>query len=284
MMGLLLFTSSLIGQIGYGTYPLTGTECTVAVENAIRIGYRMFDTATYYRNFEAIGEALKGKDRSRLYLISKVWYDEQSTEALRKDLDATLAKLQIDYLDAYFLHWPNSKIPIEEILTVMNELRSAGMIRHIGLSNISANHLKRAMEVGIPITWVQIEMHPHFCDFELMDLCHKNGVGLQAWAPLGRGRISRDPLLAKIGHKYGKSASQVAIKWIVQHGCIPIVGSQNEQHMRENFEIDDFILTEAEMLEIDNSARGGVRERFTVETLGFNDEFDFSYEECWALN
>ncbi len=267
--------------VGYGTYPLTGQDCTEAVEQAIQIGYRMFDTATYYQNFGGIAEAIKEKDRAQLYLISKVWVDEQSPEDLRKNLDATLAELNIEYLDAYFLHFPNSQMSIEKTLGAMNEFRMASKIRHIGLSNISANHLKRALEVGVPITWVQIEMHPHFCDFELIDLCRTHSVTVQAWAPLGRGRISHDPLLARIGQKYGKTPSQVAIKWIIQHGCIPLPGSKNETHMRENFNISDFALTEDEMSEIDNRAKGGVRERFTKETLGLDDEFDFSYEQCW---
>lgn len=143
------------------------------------------------------------------------------------------------------------------------------------------NHLKRAQEVGIPITWVQIEMHPHFCDFELIDYCQKHSVAVQAWAPLGRGRIAQDPLLAKIGQKYGKTASQVAIKWIIQHGCIPLPGTKNVQHMRENFEVNDFTLTDEELSEINQIAKAGKRERFTKETIGLDDEFDFSYEQCW---
>lgn len=267
--------------VGYGTYPLTGDVCTAAVEKAIEVGYRMIDTATYYQNFDSIARALKSKDRRCFYLVSKVWYDKQLPEDLCKDLEATLEKLQTDYLDAYLLHWPNSKISIEKTLATMNELMRAKKVRHIGLSNISINHLKRALEVGVPITWVQIEMHPHFCDFELVEFCHDQSIAVQAWAPLGRGRISYDPTLTAIGQKYKKSASQVAIRWIIQHGCIPLPGSKNEQHMRENADIKDFALTEDEMTAIDDGARVGERERFTKATIGFDDELDFSYEQCW---
>lgn len=267
--------------VGYGTYPLTGKACTVAVEQAIQVGYRMIDTATYYRNFDGIAKALSGKDRARFYLVSKVWHDEQSPEDLRKNLEANLAEMHIDYLDAYLLHFPNSQIPIEQTLGAMNELRLAKKIHHIGLSNISVNHLKRALEVGVPITWVQIEMHPHFCDFELLDFCHEHSIGVQAWAPLGRGRLSKDPLLDKIGQKYGKNASQVAIRWIIQHNCIPLPGSSNEKHMHENFDIHDFTLTKEDMSAIDKRAKIGKRERFTNKAFGFVDELDFSYEQCW---
>lgn len=267
--------------VGFGTYPLTGNVCTRAVEQAIQIGYNIIDTATCYKNFDAIARALKNQDRSRFYLISKVWHDMQSPEDLRKDLEATLAGLQIDWLDAYLLHWPNSKIPIEKTLTAMNELRLAKKFRHIGLSNVSTNHVKRALEVGVLITWVQIEMHPYFCDFELIEFCREHSIVVQAWAPLGRGRISQDSVLADIGNKYGKSASQVAIRWIVQHGCIPMPGSSNQKHICENIDINDFTLTEDEMFEIDKRAKAGERERYSSETIGFDDEFDFSYEQCW---
>lgn len=167
--------------IGFGTYPLTGKACTAAVEQAAKIGYRIIDTATYYRNFDGIAKALKDQDRRRFYIISKVWHNMQSPADLRKDLDLTLEQLQTDYLDAYLLHWPNSEIPIEKTLAAMEELRRDKKIRHIGLSNVSVNHLKRALELGIPITWVQIEMHPHFYDPELLKFCQEHSIMVQAY-------------------------------------------------------------------------------------------------------
>lgn len=104
---------------------------------------------------------------------------------------------------------------------------------------------------------------------------------VQAWAPLGRGRISEDGILAEIGKKYGKTSSQVAIRWIIQHRCMPLPGSKNEKHIRENTEVTDFILSMEEMEKIDRRAILGERECFTKETIGFEDEFDFPYERCW---
>lgn len=269
-------------MVGFGTYRLTGQKCTKALELAIRAGYRMIDTATYYENFKGIAKALKGKDRQLFYITSKVWHDKQSPDDLRKDLGVTLNQMEIDYLDAYLLHWPNSKIPIEETLGAMQELRQNHQIRHIGLSNVNANHVKRALEVGVPISWVQVEMHPFFCDKDLMDYCKKHSIGIQAWRPLDLGRIGEDNAIAQLGKKYGKTACQVALRWIVQHGCIPIPGSGNKDHIRENLDVMSFSLAPEEMQQIDQKAFLGTRYRLGKEHgLGFSDEFDYSYQECW---
>ncbi|MBP7075141.1 MAG: aldo/keto reductase [Rhabdochlamydiaceae bacterium] len=268
--------------VGFGTYPLTGDVCTEALRQAAKIGYRIIDTATYYENFDSIAKALKGQDRSHFYIISKVGHDDQSPEDLCRDLDLTLKQLQTDYLDAYLLHWPNSKMSIKKTLAAMEELRQQKKIRHIGLSNVSVNHLKKALEIGIPITWVQVEMHPYFYDSGLLDFCREHSMTVQAWRPLDLGRISEDEMLGEIGKKYGKTACQIALRWIIQHGCIPLPGSKNANHIRENLDVTNFVLSKEDMVKIDQRALSGTRFRLKEEHgLGFTDEFDFSYEECW---
>lgn len=268
--------------IGFGTYPLTGEVCTDAVDEAIKTGYRIIDTATYYENFPALAKSLKKQDRSSLYIISKVWHDKHDPKGLKEDLEQTLMQLDTNYLDAYLLHWPNSGIPIDSTLQTLEKLREEKQIRHIGLSNVSINHLKKALTYNIPITWVQVEMHPHFCDFDLLEFCSNHSVIIQAWRPLNLGRISEDENLCEIGRKYKKTACQIALKWIIQHGCIPLPGSQNATHIQENMDLFDFSLSDEEMDLIDENARKGKRFRLTKEHgLGFADELDFSYEECW---
>lgn len=268
--------------IGFGTYPLRGETCLQAVTQAAELGLRIIDTATFYENFDPIHSALRQFGRENFYIISKVWPFEQTPEKLRKDFQETLEQLQTSYLDAYLLHWPNSTIAIEDTLQAMEELRVAGKIRHIGLSNVTVNHLKRALEVGVPISWVQVEMHPHFYDAELLEFCDDHNIVVQAWAPLGRGNLSHDALLASIGQKYGKTAAQVALRWIIQHKCLPLPGSKNKDHMQQNLSVLDFNLSPDEMEEIDARAKVGARERVTPEVgVGFTDEFDFAYEECW---
>lgn len=270
--------------IGFGTYPLKGDICAQAVLDAASLGYRIIDTATFYDNFEPIGKVLNSLDRRNFYVISKVWPNAQTPERLNDDLRTTLERLQTTYLDAYLLHWPNNKIPIEDTLQAMEVLRSKKMIRHIGLSNVTVNHLKRALKVGVPISWVQVEMHPLFCDFELLKFCQDNAIGVQAWAPLGRGRISEEAFLEGLGKKYGKSASQISLRWIIQHGCIPLPGSKNKSHMQKNMEINDFSLSPEDMHVIDERSKVGKRERITNNFgLGFSDEFDLSEKECWPI-
>lgn len=269
-------------KIGFGTYPYRGKVCEEAVKWAIEAGYTLFDTATFYDNFEAITAALKGWKRGDFYLISKVWHDSQRAKDLRKDLEMTLDALQTDYLDAYLIHWPNSNIPITETLSAMEKLRQEKKIRDIGVCNVTVNHLKKILAVGVPIRWVQIEMHPHFFDPKLLTFCHEKGIEVQAWRPLNKGRLKDDAMLVAIGKKYQKSASQVALRWIVQHDSIPLPGSKSLEHIRENIAIFDFELSPDEMQMIDERAEKGERYRMTKERgLGFTDEFDFTLEQCW---
>lgn len=268
--------------VGFGTYPLRGSLCQQALNRAIKAGYRIIDTATFYRNLDAIGGVLKKNKRSNFYIISKVWPNSHKPDQLREDLKKTLKALQTNYLDAYLLHWPNSTVSIKDTLTAMNELRIQGLIRHIGLSNVTVNHLKKALEVGVPIKWVQVEMHPFYYDAELLKFCAEHSIDIQAWAPLARGLAAADPYLAALGKKYGKNAAQMALKWIVQHGCIPLPSSKNPTHLTINQDIFDFSISQQDMDAIDDRAKKGKRERVTASMgLGFTDEFDFTYEQCW---
>lgn len=280
-------TTCVIGKqalpaVGFGTYTFTGEVCKQAVISAIDIGYKIIDTATFYENFQPIGEVLKGTHRDNFYLISKVWHDKLTAKDVHHDLEKTLKALQVDYLDLYLVHWPNSTIPISETLSAMNELRQQGKIRHIGLSNVTVNHLKKALKVGVPISWIQVEMHPFYYDPELLIFCREHRIAVQAWRPLDLGRVKDDALLKEIGDKYGKTTCQVALRWILQHQCLPLPGSKSPKHQKENFEIADFTLTEDEMKILNNRAVKGARFRLnSARGLGFSDEFDFTYDECW---
>jgi len=270
--------------VGYGSPPLKGATCCRAILSVANLGYRIIDSATHYQNLDAIGQSLRKLKREEFYIISKVWPDSQTRELLHADLKRTLKELQTDYLDAYLIHWPASHVSIDETLLAMEELRVAGLIRHIGVSNFTINHLKRALEVGVPITWNQVEMNPTFFDPELLIFCKEHNIAVQAWGPLHQGANSQDPLLARIGKKYGKTPAQVALRWIIQHGCLPLPASKSTQHRQENLQVHDFRLTGGEMHEINERARRGKRIRFTTQMIGFEDQFDYSYAQCWPKN
>ena len=268
--------------VGYGTFPLKGSLCVRSVKSAIEAGYRIIDTATYYQNLISVGEAIRAIPRDDIYLISKVWPDSQTPKALKQDLHNTLKEMNIESLDAYFLHWPNHLIPIEDTLGAMVDLRNQGLIQHIGMSNVTINHLQRVKLLNIPISWVQIEMNPLFYDEALIDYCNNQGIGVQAWGPLARGRIYDDLLLKEIAQTHGKTIAQVALRWIIQHQCVPLPGSSNETHIKNNIKAINFSLSDKDMTRINEQAKSGTRERVTKSMqIGFTDEFDFLYEECW---
>jgi methylglyoxal/glyoxal reductase len=181
--GICWIEGSKYSSVGLGTSSLKDVSCFNVINRAAQVGYRIIDTATFYRNFVPIGQALKALGRNNFYLISKVWPDAQTPEKLQKDVKSALVQLQTDYLDAYLLHWPNSKISIKDTLQAMEELRATGLIRHIGLSNITVHHLKRILEFKISLSWVQVEMHPLFYDAELLKVCQEQLLTVQAWAP-----------------------------------------------------------------------------------------------------
>lgn len=279
-------TVSIHGQVcpavGLGTYRLTGKTCEKTVQEAIHLGYKIFDSATFYENLEAVGKGIQGHPREDLYIISKVWHNKLKRSDIFADLSETLRLLKSDYLDLYLVHWPNSLVPIAETLGAMEELRQSKKIRHIGLSNVNVNHLKKALTLGIPISWVQVEMHPFFYDPLLVNFCVDHGIGVQAWRPLDLGRLQNDKLLTSLGKTHNKTPCQIALRWIIQNGCVPVPGSKNPLHLSENFMVSDFSLSEQEMALINQRAASGQRYRITLEHgLGFADEFDFSYEECW---
>src|SRR3990167_3072741 len=161
-LSILFVSGSVVCEIGFGTWPLKGAECTRAVEQAIVCGYRIIDTATFYENLTAIGRAIHKYDRHELCIISKVWPHAQRAPLLQEDLKRTLKELNTPYLDVYLLHWPMSSVPIDGIVRDLKELMHQGLVRSVGLSNVTINHIKRAQKAGFPVACVQVEMSPFF--------------------------------------------------------------------------------------------------------------------------
>lgn len=245
-----------ISQIGFGTWQLSPADAESSVKGAIKIGYRLIDTAKIYRNEEAVGKAIRDSEvvREDLFVTTKLWNSDQGYHSALRAFDESLDKLGLDYLDLYLIHWPGQGPDLRhESWKAMAELQSQGRVKHIGVSNFTISHLKQLFDFSdIKPAVNQVEFHPFVYDDqkELVDFCHQHQIVFEAYSPLARGHLS-DDLLAKIGQKHHKTASQVMLRWAVQKGTVPLPRSRNPQHIKENFEVFDFQLSSDEIAQID---------------------------------
>jgi diketogulonate reductase-like aldo/keto reductase len=242
--------------LGLGTWQLEGKECVEAVQAALRLGYTHIDTAEMYGNQREIGVAIRGHDRKRLFITSKVWY----THLRKKDVIAactqTLKELGTPYLDLYLIHWPNSAVPLRETFEALKELYDDGKVRAVGVSNFTVRHVEEALKASkVDICVNQVEFHPLLYQQELLGFCDKHHIRLTAYSPLGRGAVLKDATVAEIAAKHGKTAAQVALRWLYEKGAIVIPKGSSEEHLRENMAIFDFELTKEEAERLDSLSR-----------------------------
>lgn len=247
---------------GFGTF-LTpdGATCVEAVRTAIATGYTHIDTAAVYGNEKSVGEGIQesGIKRSDLFVTSKVWNTERGYDKTLKAFDKTLRDLQLDYLDLYLIHWPANTLQFGneadrlnvDTWKAMERLHEEGLVRSIGLSNFMQHHIEPVfVRANICPMVNQIEYHPGFTQRECVEFCQKNNILVEAWSPLGRGNVLNNPLLKTIAAQHGKSVAQVAIRWVMQTGVLPLVKSVTPSRIKENIDVFDFELSQQEMLEI----------------------------------
>ncbi len=252
MKAVLLSDGTGVPALGFGTYKLTGKLCTQMVAAALEMGYRHIDTAQIYENQKAIAPALAPYSREQLYLTSKLWLGDHTRARVPRACDQILKELKTDYLDLLLIHWPDRAVPFAETLQAMAELKEAGKIRSIGVSNFTIHHLEDALAVGVPIATNQVECHPYFYQTKLFDFCKQSGIAITAWAPLLRGKVTRDPLLNEIGKRHHKTPCQVTLRWLVQKGHIAIPKTTHIERAEENFAIFDFELSRDEIAQVDS--------------------------------
>ena len=247
-----------IPALGFGTFRMKGEECTQAVENALKVGYRHLDTAEIYENEKAVGAGIKasGLGREDLFITTKAWMDDMSADGVRRSLDQSLRDLGIDYADLWLIHWPNPKYEVEETLAAMTKEVEQGRVRHIGVSNFPVVLFERAVKAA-PVVCNQVEYHPYLSQAKVIEAARKHNALVMAYAPLGIGKCHSDESLAAIGAKYGKTAAQVTLRWFMQQ---PLVGAipkaSGYAHAEENFRIFDFELAAEDMAAIAGLARG----------------------------
>jgi 2,5-diketo-D-gluconate reductase B len=240
--------------IGFGTSQIQGGQCTEMVRTALALGYRHIDTAQAYGNEAEVGRGIaqSGVKREEIFLTTKVWRSALGARDVKRSTEESLKTLGTDHVDLLLVHWPNDSIPMGETLGAFAALKAEGKTRHIGVSNYTPRHLKEAIETHrADLFCNQVEYHPELGQDTMLSILRRLGMALVAYSPLGRGRIVKHPALAKIGAKYGKSASQVALAWLVrQDGVVTIPKASSEAHARANLDIFDFTLAPEDLAEI----------------------------------
>lgn len=237
-------------QLGYGVYQVTKEECERCVLDALKVGYRLFDTAQSYFNEEEVGNAIvkSGVSREEIFLTSKVWIDHYGYEECRKSVLESLRKLKTDYIDLMLLHQPFSDY--YGAYRALEDLYDEGKIKVIGISNFYPDRMvDLASFTRIKPMINQIEIHPYHQQVFSKEWHDKYGVQLEAWAPFGEGRKNMFELseLKEIGDKYGKTVAQVILRWHLQRGIVVIPKSTHLERMKENFNVFDFELAQEDM-------------------------------------
>ncbi|MGH6969758.1 MAG: aldo/keto reductase [Stellaceae bacterium] len=262
--------------LGLGTWGLSGRTCYDAVRAALAIGYRHVDTAELYGNEAEIGAAIRDSDvkRSDIFVTTKIPMGELRAPQIRRNVEQSLKRLGTDYVDLLLIHWPSRHEPLAETLGAFAEARAKGQTRFIGVSNFTVALLREAIEThGADIVCNQVEYHPYLSQHPVLAALAGSGLILTAYSPLGRGRVAADRDLARIGRAYGKTPSQVALRWLLdQPNVAAIPKSSHRDHLAANFAIFDFTLSAADRAVID-AKRGMTR---LVDPTGWAPAWDLA--------
>lgn len=235
--------------IGLGTWEMTGNSCVRSVAMALDLGYSHIDTAQIYGNEKEVGKAIResGIHRKDIFLTTKVATSNLTPARIRQSFSGSLEKLGTSYVDLLLIHWPTEAMNLEACLETMFDLQDEKLLRHVGVSNFDPMLFNEAIGMG-PVLTNQVKFTPYHEEFENLRIAQKHNKIVTAYSPLGRGGIVKDKILTGIGSKYGKTASQVSLRWLVQLGNISVIPkASSEIHQKENLDIFDFELSADDM-------------------------------------
>lgn len=244
-----------IPQLGLGVWQVPARVTAEIVGEALKAGYTSIDTAEGYQNEGGVGDAIKasGLDRDSLFITSKLRNSFHARDDALRAFDKTMEELQLEELDLFLIHWPRPRLgKYVEAWNTLIELQQQGRIRSIGVSNFNIDHLERIIgETGVVPVVNQIELHPTFQQRAVRDFHKRHDIRIESWSPLGQGRDLRDPVIAAIAKKHGKTPAQIIIRWHLEQGLIVIPKSVTASRIRENINVFDFSLDADDMRKIE---------------------------------
>ena len=245
-----------IPAIGLGTFTLTGRTATRLVAEAVRAGYRHVDTAAMYDNEQAVGAGLReaGVPREEIFLTTKVWPSDIAQGDLQRSVEASLTRLAVDQVDLALIHWPSPSIPLADSIKALNDVHDRGLARHIGVSNFTVALLDEAVSLSRhPLVCNQVEYHPYLNQDRVLAACHRHGMAVVSYCPLGRGsELLAESAVREAAENHGKTPAQVVLRWHVQQqGVAAIPRSSNPEHVAANLDVFDFALSAGEVQAID---------------------------------
>ena len=241
--------------IGFGTNVLKGTSGIQAIKTALKVGYRLIDTAQSYGNEEEVGRAIRESviSRDEVFITTKITDENQGYQKTLDSVQVSLEKLQTDKIDLLLVHWPNMQDFSRSIETfkALIDLREKGFATTIGMSNFTPKLIQATIDATHVVPAVnQVEFHPFLFQGDLLAYCQERQIRIESYCPIARAEKTKASVLQRLSEKYGKSPIQVILRWHIEHGLVPIPRSMDPQHIKANADIFDFSLTEEEVKQI----------------------------------